>query len=146
MPDNTSTASVRIHADESARKVQETYFAFADYHDCAVVPTRVNRPKDKAAVESAVDIIDRWVIEYLEIEQFSSLAELNDAIAAQLQDINARPFRGGETTRFAELEQLEAEHLQPVPARAWTQSVWRKAKVNIRFTGVRWSCVWGPVL
>lgn len=130
VPDNTSTASVRIHSDEAARKVQDTYFAFADYHDCAVVPTRVNRPKDKAAVESAVDIIDRWVIEYLEVEQFSTLAELNEAIANQLQGINARPFRGGETTRFEELAQFEAEYLQPLPARAWTQSVWRKAKVG----------------
>src|SRR5690625_1121420 len=130
VPDNTSTASVRIHADESARKIQETYFAFADYHDCAVVPTRVNRPKDKAAVESAVDIVDRWVIEYLEVEQFTSLEELNETIATRVQDINARPFRGGETTRFAELEQFETEHLQPLPARAWTQSVWRKAKVG----------------
>jgi hypothetical protein len=130
VPDNTSTASVRIHAAESARKIQETYFAFADYHDCAVVPARVNRPKDKAAVESAVDIVDRWVIEYLEIAEFTSLAELNEAIATRLQDINARPFSGGETTRFAELAQFEAQHLQPLPARAWTQSVRRKAKVG----------------
>lgn len=130
VPDNTSTASVRIHVDEAARKVQETYFAFADYHDCAVVPTRVNRPKDKAAVETAVGIVDRWVIEYLEIEQFHSLTELNEAIATRIDHINAQPFRGGETTRFAELAAFEAPHLQSLPERAWTQSVWRKAKVG----------------
>src|SRR5699024_2709295 len=79
---------------------------------------------------SAVDIIDRWVIEYLEVEHFSCLAELNEAITVQLQDINSRPFRGGDTTRFAELAQFEAESLQPLPDRAWTQSVWRKAKVG----------------
>lgn len=128
--DITSTANVRIHTDRSARKTHENYFAFADYHDCAVVLARVDRPKDKVAVKSVVDIMHRWVIEYLEVEQFSSLAELNEAVATQLHDINAKPFRGSEPPRFTELEQFEAEHRRALPEKSRKQLCGVKPKLG----------------
>lgn len=55
VPDHASTATHRKKAGDAARFVNDRYRQMADHYGTAIVPARVRRPRDKAAVESAVN-------------------------------------------------------------------------------------------
>src|SRR3546814_1258648 len=59
----------------------------------AIVPTRPRKPRDKAKVEAAVLIVERWILARLRDRRFFSLAELNAAIRELVGDLNARLMR-----------------------------------------------------
>ena len=66
----------------------------AAHYGTAIVPTRVRKPRDKAKVEVAVQLVQRWVLARLRHRRFFSLAELNAAIVQELVDVlNTRPMR-----------------------------------------------------
>jgi transposase len=71
------------------------------------LPTRPYHPRDKAAVEAAVQVAQRWVLAPLPNHRFFSLAEANAAIAEQLRIVNNRRFRGQDLSRRTLFEQLE---------------------------------------
>lgn len=64
---------------------------------------------------------------------FFSLAELNDAIAAEVAKVNARPFRGAPTSREELFRTLEAPALRPLPAGRYELAAWKKATVSIDY-------------
>src|SRR5690606_25452368 len=66
---------------------------FALHFDTAVLPTRARKPRDKALVESAVNIVYRDIYAHLHNRVFYSLAELNSAILPLLKSLNERPFQ-----------------------------------------------------
>lgn len=49
---------------------------------------------DKAKVEVGVQVVGRWILARLRHRRFFSLAELNAAIRALLDDLNNRLMRG----------------------------------------------------
>jgi len=51
-------------------------------------PGRPRRPRDKAKVEAAVLIIERWLLGRLRHRRFYSLAELNATIGEMLRQLN----------------------------------------------------------
>jgi hypothetical protein len=59
--------------------------------DTAILPARPRRPRDKAKVEVAVLIIERWLLGRLRRRSFYSLAELNTAIGELLRQLNGTP-------------------------------------------------------
>jgi transposase len=91
VPDNTKTAITAAHRYEP--DVNPTYHDMANHYGVAVIPTRVCAPRDKAKVEVAVQIVERTILAVLRRRTFFSLAELNAAIAALLETLNARPFK-----------------------------------------------------
>ena len=80
----------------------------ADHYGTAIVPTRVRKPRDKAAVESAVNTVNKRVIGYLAEEVWTTLAELNDAIAERVHEINHDIRRADGSTRFERFTDEEA--------------------------------------
>ena len=52
----------------------------AEHCGTAVVPARPWKPRDKAKVEVAVQIAERWIAARLRNQRFFSLSELNTAI------------------------------------------------------------------
>ncbi|MEI2641453.1 MAG: IS21 family transposase [Candidatus Nanopelagicales bacterium] len=88
VPDNALTATHRKTRGEPARFVTDRYQQMADHYGTAIVPTRVRKPRDKAAVESAVNTVNKRVIGYLAEEVWTTLAELNDAIDERVHEIN----------------------------------------------------------
>ena len=60
--------------------INRTYAEMAAHYGTAVLPTRVRRPRDKAKVETAVLIVERFILARLRHRRFLSLAELNEAI------------------------------------------------------------------
>jgi transposase len=57
--------------------IQRTYADFARHYDSAVVPARPYKPRDKAKVEAAVLVVQRWILARLRNETFFSLESLN---------------------------------------------------------------------
>lgn len=113
--------------------VNPTYAELAAHYDTVVLPTRVARPRDKAAVEAGVQVAQRWVLAPIRHRRFFSLAELNEAIAVEVAKVNARPFRGQPTSRDELFTELEAPALRPLPAGRYELATWKKATVSIDY-------------
>src|SRR6185437_5674543 len=91
VPDNTKTGVTRACIYEP--DVNPTYQEFATHYKVAVLPTRPRKPRDKAKVESAVQVVQRWIVMRLRNRRFFSVAQANAAIRELLPMLNNRPFR-----------------------------------------------------
>ena len=60
--------------------INRTYQELGEHYDTAILPARPRRPRDKAKVEVAVQIVQRFVLARLRNRRFFSLHELNAAI------------------------------------------------------------------
>ena len=117
VPDNTKVAVIKACLYEP--QVNRTYAEMAAHYDTAILPARPRRPRDKAKVEAAVLIVERWLLGRLRHRRFYSLAELNAAIGELLHQLNEeRPIRRLGVTRRALLEELDRPHLKALPSRA----------------------------
>jgi transposase len=130
VPDNASTATYRKKRGDAARFVNDRYRQMADHYGCAIVPARVRKPRDKAAVESAVNTINKRVIGYLIEETWTTLAELNEAIADRVYEINHDIRRADGTTRFELFTAEEAPLLSPLPDERFEQVEWKQLKAG----------------
>lgn len=76
--DNTKTAVTRAcRYDPDLNPTQQE---FAVHCGMGAVPARPYEPRDKAKVESGVQVVERWIVAALRNRKFFSLAELNQAI------------------------------------------------------------------
>src|SRR3990172_1150540 len=96
--------------------LNQTYLELAQHYEVAILPTRVRKPRDKAKVESGVLVVERWILARLRNRTFFSLAELNAAIAALLEELNHRPFKKLEGSRRSRFVELDQPALRPLPA------------------------------
>ena len=98
-----------------------------------ICPARPFKPKDKAKVESAVQVAQRWIVAALRHRKFFSIEELNIAIRELLHKLNHRPFRKKEGTRASLWESIDKPALKPLPTEQFDLSQWSKARVNIDY-------------
>ena len=90
--------------------------------------------EDKAKVEAAVLIMERWILGRLRNQLFYSLAELNDAIRGMLVRINdERPIRRLGVTRRQLFEELDRPVLKPLPVEPYIFAEWRIRRVGIDY-------------
>lgn len=67
------------------------------------------------------------------IQEFFSLAELNQAIAELLPALNGRAFQGRSESRRDLFEALDRPALRPLPDAPYEYDEWSRAKVNIDY-------------
>src|ERR1700680_775067 len=92
VPDNTKVAVIKACLYEP--QVNRTYAEMAAHYGTAVLPARPRRPRDKAKVEKAVLVVERWLLGRLRHRTFHHLAEVNAAIAEMLTRLHEeRPIR-----------------------------------------------------
>ncbi len=114
--------------------VQRTYADWARHYGTAIVPARPAKPRDKAKVEVAVQVAERWILARLRNEIFFTLAALNVRIAALLTDLNDRPMKGyGGASRRTLFERFDRPAMQPLPRDRYVHADWRHARVNIDY-------------
>ena len=114
--------------------INPTYQDLAQHYGTTVIPARAGKPRDKAKVESAVLVAERWILAALRNHAFFSLAELNKAILDdKLRDFNNRKFQKLDTTRRALFETVDKPALKPLPERPFEYAEWKKARVNIDY-------------
>lgn len=132
VPDNPKVGVTRPCYYEP--DINPTYHELAKHYDTAVIPARPRRPRDKAKVENAVLQVERWVLAPLRKQAFFSLDEVNEAIAAKLEQLNERPFAKLEGCRRSLYEELDKPALQPLPERRFEMASWKpKVAVNIDY-------------
>ena len=87
-----------------------------------ILPARPRKPRDKAKVEVAVLVAQRWILARLRNRRFFSLAELNAAIRRLLDELNARVMRGFGASRAELFATLDRPALRAAAGRSPTTS------------------------
>ena len=88
-PDRTGQPQGRRGERQLVRPgLNPTYQDFATHYGTAILPARPRKPRDKAKVEAAVLVVERWILARLRNQRFFSLSELNAAIAKLVVDLN----------------------------------------------------------
>lgn len=128
VPDNLRSAVTRAHRYDP--QLNPAYAEFAEHYALAILPARVRRPRDKAKVENAVLVVERWILACLRNRQFFSLGELNAAIRQLLHSLNTRAFKKLEGSRHSRFVALDQPALRALPAQAYEFATWRCAKVH----------------
>jgi transposase len=113
--------------------VNRTYADMAQHYGTAIVPARPYKPRDKAKVEVGVQVVGRWILARLRHRRFFSLAELNAAIRALLDDLNNRLMRGWGVSRRALYEQLDRSALIPLPPIPYEYAEWKRCRVGLDY-------------
>lgn len=109
------------------------YTALAAHYNTAVIPARPYHPKDKAKVEVAVQVVERWILAKLRNNKFFSLAELNKTMTNLLEELNAKPFKKLPGSRRSHFEDYEQAALKPLPKYRYEFVVIKKAQVNLDY-------------
>ena len=131
VPDNPRTGVDRACRYEP--DLNRTYHEMALHYGVAVMPARPRKPRDKAKVENAVLLVERWVIAALRHRKFHALAELNEAISELLEKLNHRPFRKREGSRASLFAELDRPALQPLPAERYILAHWKTVRASIDY-------------
>jgi transposase len=131
VPDNPRTGVTRACRYEP--DLNRTYHEMAQHYGIAVLPARPRKPRDKAKVENAVGIVERWILAALRHRKFFSVGELNEEVAALLDRLNHRPFRKREGTRSSLFESVDRPALQPLPAQHYVLAEWKTVRANIDY-------------
>lgn len=128
VPDQLRSAVRR--PDRYEATVNRTYAELGRHYGTAIVPARPRKPKDKAKVERAVQIAQRWILARLRHETFFSLDALNQRIRELVDDLNLRPMKSfGNKTRRELFEVLDQPVLRSLPAHRFEPSEWKWVRV-----------------
>jgi transposase len=113
--------------------VQRAYEELARHYGTAIVPARPGKPRDKAKVEVAVQVAERWILARLRHETFFALATLNARIRDLLAELNARTMRAYGASRRELFERLDRPALRPLPTERFVHAEWKTARVNLDY-------------
>ena len=141
VPDNPK--ALIAHADRYEPRANETVHDFARHYGTSFLPARPYHPQDKGKVESAVQVVERWILMRLRHQRFASVDDVNEAIAPLLEQLNTRAFQKLPGSRASAFAQLDAPALQPLPMQTWELAVYKTVRVHIdqhiEFEGHRYS-------
>jgi transposase len=131
VPDNLRSGVTK--ADRYEAELNPSYRELAEHYGTCVIPARKRKPRDKAKVEAAVLVAQRWILAALRHRIFYHLAELNAAIAELVGKLNERVMRHVKESRRSLYERLDRPALQPLPATPYEYADWKQVKVNIDY-------------
>lgn len=126
VPDNLRSGVTRAGADPT---INRTYRELAEHYGVAVLPARPRSPKDKARAEFSVLLMQRAFLPILRHRRFTSLDDLNAALAVRVQQVNARRFQKWPDSRMERFERIEKHTLQPLPTEPFSYVTWTAAQV-----------------
>jgi transposase len=130
VPDNLkSGVNKACHYDPD---INPTYQDMATHYSTVVLPARVREPRDKAKVETGVQVVERWILARLRNHTFFSLTELNQEMRKLLDILNNRSFKKLPGTRKSLFESLDHPALKPLLQHHYYQyAECKKATVHI---------------
>lgn len=102
------------------------------HYDTTFMATRVRKPRDKATVETSVNVTYKRIYGKLRNIESYSLLELNSHIRQALGQLNERHFKGRDFSRKDAFEQYELDNLHPLPREVFEvkKSVFAKVQKN----------------
>jgi transposase len=110
--------------------LQRTYEDLAEHYGTAIVPARPGKPRDKAKVEVAVQVVQRWILARLRNQTFFSLDELNARIRELRDELAERRMRKYGLSRRELFERTDLPALRPLPAAPYELASWSKANLG----------------
>lgn len=131
VPDNLKAGVTRAHRYEPDEN--PTYADLARHYGFAILPARPRRPRDKAKVEAAVLVAERWILAALRNRRFTSLAQVREAVQPLLEKLNGRVMRKVGKSRRQLSEELERLVLKPLPSHPYELALWKKARVSLDY-------------
>ena len=114
-------------------KLNDTVRDFARHYGVSVLPARPYSPKDKATAESAVQVVERWIMARLRHTVLLDVPAADAAIAALLGPLNERHFQKLDGSRASFFAQLDAPALAPLPAQPWQWATFKSVRVHIDY-------------
>jgi transposase len=113
VPDNLKAAVTQANRYEPL--INETLSDFALHYQTTILPARSGKPRDKALVEGAVNILYRRVYAPLRDRVFHRLDELNAAIRELVDTHNQMRLQGRTHSRRLLFDEREQTHLKALP-------------------------------
>ena len=132
VPDNVKTAIVKASFYDP--QVNRTYADMAAHYGTAILPARPRKPRDKAKVEQAVLIVERWLLGRLRRRTFTSLADVDAALGELMAQLNDKQsLRRLGVTRRQLLEEIDRPALNALPDEPYEYSEWRVRRVGVDY-------------
>lgn len=131
VPDNPR--ALIADANRYEPRVNDTVLDFARHYDVSILPARPYAPQDKAKVESAVQIVERWIMARLRHERLADVAAADAAVAGLLPMLNERRFQKLDATRAGLFASIDSPALRPLPAQPWSWATFRTVAVHIDY-------------
>ena len=112
-------------------RANQTVEDFARHYATSVLPARPRHPQDKAKVESAVQVVERWILMGLRHQRFACIDDVNEAIEPLLARLNNKPFQKLPGSRASAFAELDAPALQALPLQPWEWAAFKSVRVHI---------------
>ncbi|MDY7545062.1 IS21 family transposase [Glaciimonas sp. CA11.2] len=128
VPDNPK--AMIADANRYEPRSNDTVRDFARHYGTSILPARPRHPQDKAKAESAVQIVERWIMARLRHQQFSSVHEVDVAIAPLLSVLNDKPFQKLPGSRASAFAQLDVPALRPLPLQCYEMAHFKTVRVH----------------
>lgn len=122
IPDNLKTGVTKNTRYETV--MNRSYQEMAEYYNTAIVPARVEHPRDKSLAEGSVKFASTWIMAALRNEHFFTLNEAKDAVRAKLEELNLRSFTQREGCRRTAYLEEEKAFMKPLPSRRYEIATW----------------------
>lgn len=116
--DNLKTAVSRPSRYEPV--FTEACYQLSEHYSTCFSAARPYKPKDKAMVEKAVNIVYNHIYGPLRNHTFYSLQELNHAISEWLEKLNTKSYKGSNYSRRDLFEQHEKILLKELPSESFS--------------------------
>jgi transposase len=144
--DNMRTAVTK--ADRYEPVFTDLCYQLSEHYCTTFSATRPGKPRDKAMVEKAVNLVYRYVYAPLRNQRFTSLTEINHHFRIQLDLLNQRHYKGSSFSRRDLFEQYERPLLRELPPtpcllkKACILTVQRNYHIQLREDGLYYSVPW----
>jgi transposase len=131
VPDNPR--ALIANPDRYEPRSNDTVLDFARHYGTSVLPARPRLPQDKAKVESAVQVVERWILARLRHQTFFSVAEVDAAIAPLLTRLNDKLFQKLPGSRASAFAELDLPALLPLPVARYELASFKGVKAHIDY-------------
>ena len=129
VPDNPK--AMIANPDRYEPRANDTVLDFARHYGTSVLPASPRHPQDKAKAESAVQVVERWILMRLRHQKFETVDEVNEAIEPLLVQLNNKPFQKLPGSRASVFAEIDAPALRALPMQTWELAVFKTVKVHI---------------
>lgn len=100
------------------------------HYQITFLAARVRKPRDKATVETSVNVAYKRIYAKLRDAQCFDIRELNGLIKNELEALNQQNFKGRDYSREDAFLQFEQPHLKPLPSSSFEVKKRVSAKVQ----------------
>jgi transposase len=131
VPDNPR--ALIADPDRYEPRANQSVLDFARHYGTSVLPARPYHPQDKGKVESAVQIVERWILARLRHRRFDTVWQVDEAIGELLPSLNDRSFQRLPGSRSSSFADLDRPALMGLPASRYELARFKTAKVHVDY-------------